>query len=249
MSAKVLTLDIETSPLVCYTWGLKNQFISIGQIIEPTRLLCFGAKWLHEKRVQHFSEWADGKQGMLDAAHSLITEADVIVGYNHRSFDMKHFTREFMEAHMPPPSPVSTVDLYVESRQAFFPSHKLQFVSTALGLDGKLGHTGFQLWVDVLAGDPKAQRLMERYCKQDVKVTEELYLQMLPYLKSQPNAALYADDESDEIACPKCESANVVKQGYKYTTLGKFQQFQCLACGSWSRGKRNLRAIDLRSAS
>lgn len=246
---KVLTLDCETSPMVCYSWGLKNQFISIGQIIEPTRLLCFGAKWLHEKRVQHYSEWVDGKQGMLDAAHRLISEADVIVGFNHRSFDMKHFTREFMEAGMTPPSPVQLVDLYLESRQAFFPSHKLQWVSTRLGLEGKLSHTGFKLWADVLAGDPKAQRLMERYCKQDVSVTEELYREMLPWLKSQPTASLYADDESDELKCPKCDSPSITRQGFKYTKVGKYQAYRCSGCGGWSQGRKNFATTDLRSVS
>ncbi|MCW2843337.1 MAG: hypothetical protein JWN22_1253 [Nocardioides sp.] len=245
---KVLTLDLETSPLLVYTWGLRNQFISIGQIVEPTRVLCFGAKWLHERRVQHFSEWADGKQGMLDAAHRLISEADMIVGYNHRSFDMKHLTREFMEAHMPPPSPVQTVDLYREATQAYFPSHKLQYVSTALGLEGKLGHTGFKLWIDVMAGDEKAQRLMERYCKQDVALTEKLYTEMLPYLKSLPNAALYLDDESNAPICPRCASTELTRQGFNYTRLGKFQQFRCGGCGSWSRGKKNLRIPEIRGA-
>lgn len=243
---KVLTLDIETSPLVCYTWGLKNQFIGINQIIEPTRILCFAAKWLDEKRVQFYSEWTTGKQEMLDAAHSLVSEADVIVGYNHRSFDMKHFTREFMEAHMAPPPPVPTVDLFRESLQAYFPSHKLDYVSQALGLEGKLGHTGFQMWTDVLNGDEKARRLFERYCKQDVVLTEKLYLEMLPYLKTQPIAALYTDDDADIVACPKCGTETLQRRGFAFTRMGKFVRYQCTDCGSWSRGKKNLKAVDVR---
>lgn len=246
MSAKILTLDIETAPHLVYTWGLKKQFIGINQIVQPTRMLCFGAKWLHEKRVRMHSEWVDGKQGMLDAAHALLCEADVVVGYNHRSFDMKHFTREFMEAKMPPPSPVATVDLFRESLQGFFPSYKLDYVSQALGLEGKFSHSGFALWRGVMDGDPKSQREMLTYCKQDVALTEKLYVEMLPYLKSAPVHALYTDDEADALLCPKCGSEDLTRQGFKYTTLGKFAQYQCRGCGGWSRGKKNLKAVEVR---
>lgn len=243
---KVLTLDLETAPNLVYTWGLRNQFIAINQIVKPTRVTCFGAKWLHEKRVQFFSEWADGKQGMLDAAHRLLSEADVVVGYNHKGFDMKHLTREFMEAHMPPPPPVATVDLFREALQGYWPSAKLQWVSTALGLEGKEQHSGFSLWRGIEDGDPKARRKMASYCKQDVALTERLYLEMLPYLKSQPLQALYVNDEVDELTCPKCPDGQLQRRGFAYTRLGKFARFQCQSCGGWGRGKKNLKAIDTR---
>ncbi|WP_068119320.1 ribonuclease H-like domain-containing protein, partial [Nocardioides massiliensis] len=201
---RVLVTDIETSPILAYTWGLRNQFISIDQIVEPTRMLCFAAKWVGEKKTVFYSEFHHSREEMVEAAWKLIDEADVVVGYNHKSFDMRHFTREFMEAGMPPPSPVKLVDLYREARQAYFPSHKLQYVSTAVGLEGKLSHTGFKLWTQCLAGDPKAWNLFKRYNVQDVKVTEELYHKLLPYLKTLPISSLYADDESGAANCPKC---------------------------------------------
>ena len=248
-SARVLVYDIECSPAITYKWSLRDEYTPIEFILEDPRILCIGAKWLGEKRVSLLSEWEHGRLGMLQGIHDLFSSADVVAGFNSRGFDTPWVMGELAREHFNPPSPFSEVDLFRESKRFRFISHKLQYVSTALGLDGKLSTGGISLWKEVLAGDPKARAKMARYCKQDVQLTDDLYMRMFPWLKTAPNQALYVDDESDETACPKCESANVIKQGYKYTTLGKFQQFQCLACGSWSRGKKNLRAIDLRSAS
>lgn len=37
---RVLTLDIETSPLKKYSWGLRNDYGNIGEIIEDPEILC-----------------------------------------------------------------------------------------------------------------------------------------------------------------------------------------------------------------
>ena len=83
---RILTLDIETSPNIVYAWGIWNQNIATSQLIEPSRVLCFAAKWLDRKRVEFYSE-QDGRDEMLRAVWSMIDEADVIVGYNHVKFD------------------------------------------------------------------------------------------------------------------------------------------------------------------
>jgi hypothetical protein len=48
---KTLFLDIETTPMQVYAWGLFDQNISIDQIIKSTEMLCFGARWLDGKKV------------------------------------------------------------------------------------------------------------------------------------------------------------------------------------------------------
>lgn len=250
MTARVLVYDIECSPIVAYTWDLKPYRLPIDNIVENPRILCIGAQWLGEKRVQLYSEWQHGREGMLENIHRLFSEADVVAGFNSKSFDTPWVLGELArEGHMPP-APFSQVDLYREARSSWrWPSMRLQYVAESLGLGSKMSTGGFGLWRAVLAGDEKAQAKMGRYCKQDVRLTAELYEKMLPWLKTAPNQALYADDEADVLSCPKCESTDVTRQGYSYTKLGKYLQLRCKACGGWSRGKKNLLAADLRSAS
>jgi uncharacterized protein YprB with RNaseH-like and TPR domain len=179
---KILMLDIETTPIKAYVWGLWDQNISIDQIIEPTEMLCFGARWLGSKKVIFKSVHHDGKQAMLDELHKLMDEADVLVGWNSAAFDHKHINREFLENGMQPPSPVKDLDLMSVTKANFqFPSNKLDYVAQRLGVGAKVKHSGFSLWIRCMEGDSKAWAEMKKYQIQDVNLLIDLYYELLPW--------------------------------------------------------------------
>lgn len=179
---KILMLDIETTPIKAYVWGLWDQNVSIDQIIEPTEMLCFGARWLGSKKVIFKSVHHDGKQAMLDELHKLMDEADVLVGWNSAAFDHKHINREFLENGMQPPSPVKDLDLMSVTKANFqFPSNKLDYVAQRLGVGAKVKHSGFSLWIRCMEGDTKAWAEMKKYQVQDVNLLIDLYYELLPW--------------------------------------------------------------------
>lgn len=179
---KTLFLDIETTPMQVYAWGLWDQNISIDQIIKSTEMLCFGARWLGEKKVIFKSVHHDGKEEMLKELHKLMDEADVLVGWNSAAFDHKHINREFLEAGMAPPSPVKDLDLMSITKANFlFPSNKLDYVAQKLEVGAKVKHSGFKLWLDCMAGDKKAWKMMKEYQVQDVNLLLDLYDILLPW--------------------------------------------------------------------
>lgn len=241
---RILTLDIETSPAIAYTFGTRNVFISNEQIIEPTRTLCVGVKWLGEP-VRVLSEWDIGHDRMIEELWNLLNEADAVVTYNGNSFDVPHINREFVELGLLPPSPYAKIDLYMTVRSKFrFISGKLAWVVERLNLGGKMATGGFSLWADVMAGDEAAERKMARYCAMDVKITERLYKEIKPWITNHPNEALYGNKPH---ACPKCGSSSLTKRGWSYTNVSAFQQFQCKSCGSYSRSGKRLASTDLRT--
>jgi uncharacterized protein YprB with RNaseH-like and TPR domain len=179
---KTLYLDIETTPIKAYVWGLWDQNVSIDQIIEPTEMLCFGARWGGSKKVIFKSVHHDGKKAMLEELHALMEEADVLVGWNSAAFDHKHINREFLENGMTPPSPVKDLDLMSVVKANFqFPSNKLDYVAQKLGVGAKVKHSGFSLWIKCMAGDPKAWVEMKKYQIQDVNLLIDLYDILLPW--------------------------------------------------------------------
>ena len=185
---KILMLDIETTPIKAYVWGLWDQNISIDQIIEPTEMLCFGARWLGSKKVIFKSVHHDGKQAMLDELHKLMNEADVLVGWNSAAFDHKHINREFLENGMQPPSPVKDLDLMSVTKANFqFPSNKLDYVAQRLGVGAKVKHSGFSLWIRCMEGDSKAWAEMKKYQVQDVNLLIDLYYELLPWFVGKGN--------------------------------------------------------------
>ncbi len=99
---RLLFLDIETSPTSAYTWDLFNAFIGVDQIIEPTKMICWAAKWKGDRTMMFRSVHDDD---MVEAAWELFDQADAIVTYNGKRFDIPHMNREFLEAGLPPPSP------------------------------------------------------------------------------------------------------------------------------------------------
>lgn len=195
---KILLLDIETTPLQVYTWGLWDQNIGINQIIKSTEMMCFGAKWLGQKSVTFKSVQHDGKKAMLEELHKLMDEADVLVGWNSASFDHKHINREFLENGMEPPSPVKDLDLMTIVKANFqFPSNKLDYVAQKLGVGAKVKHSGFELWIKCMDGDDKAWREMKKYQIQDVQLLDSLYDILLPWF---PGSGSVTSKERQDLA-------------------------------------------------
>lgn len=244
---KILFLDLETSPNMAYVWGLWQQNVSINQMISSTEVICFGARWLGEKKVIFKSVHHDGKQEMLDTLWQLVNEADVLVGWNSQSFDSKHIKRELLENGYTPPSPYKELDLMRVVRSQFkFPSNKLDYVAQKLGVGAKVKHSGFDLWVSCMAGDNKAWTEMKKYQIQDVNLLIDLYDKLLPWIKNHPNKALH-DDIAD--GCPNCASTNMERRGFSYTVAGKYQRYQCRNCGKWTRGTSLIAKTSITSAS
>lgn len=179
-----------------YTWGLWDQNIGINQIIKSTEMLCFGAKWLGQKKVIFRSVHHDGKKAMLEELHKLMDEADVLVGWNSAAFDHKHINREFVENGMAPPSPVKDLDLMSVTKANFqFPSNKLDYVSQKLGVGAKVKHSGFELWLGCMEGDSKSWGEMKKYQIQDVQLLDNLYKILLPWFSASGSVTLKEKQE------------------------------------------------------
>lgn len=206
-------------------------------------MLCFAAKWFDEKKVHYASEFHNGQGIMLEALWELLDGADAVVHYNGTSFDIPHINREFVRAGYGPPSPYAQIDLWRTVRSQFrFMSNKLDSVAQALEIGSKAEHEGFDLWKKCLDGDEAAWGRMKRYNIQDVRLTEDLYTQLRPWLKGHPSVNLV---DGKQQGCPSCGSPSLTKRGFARTRVSTFQQYQCGDCGSYSRGSRRVDSVDI----
>ena len=209
-------------------------------IVEPTRVLCWAAKWLNDEKVCFRNE---KRQDFLQKIWSLIDEADAIIHYNGRAFDMKHLNREFLLAGMPPPSSYTDIDLLLTMRKKFkMASNKLEWVSIQLGYEGKIQHRGIQLWIDCQEKNlPKAWREMKEYNIRDVTEMEPIYYDLLPWIDNHPNWGHYVDND---LVCRNCGSGKVKKDGIERRTIVPYQRYRCTNCRRPVRSRRKLKTVN-----
>jgi DNA polymerase elongation subunit (family B)/predicted RNA-binding Zn-ribbon protein involved in translation (DUF1610 family) len=227
---KVLILDIENTFILGGVWGLWGENIGLDQILDGGHVLSYAFKWYGERGGIVFRRSTD--VDFLSTLHNALSTADAVVTYNGKRHDVPLINREFIKAGYAPPAPFKHIDL-IESikRQFKFPSNKLAWVLKELGLPAKEEHEGFPLWIKVIQGDEKAWKRMERYNVQDVRVTEQLYTAILPWILNHPNHNLYGAS----LACPNCGSVHLHSRGLAHTLTQSYRRYQCVDCGKWSR--------------
>lgn len=238
-----LVVDIETFPALGYAWDVHEaRFL---RTVENTSIAAFCAKWIGGKSITRCLADYEGYRGegdrddraLLTELWPLLNDAHIVIAHNGIRFDRKKINYRFMVNGFGPPSPYKLVDTYRESASVSgFDSHRLNELCRLLGIGEKLRTGGADLWFDCLAGRPAAWKRMRRYNTRDVDLTEELYLLLLPWMLNHPNVGAYTGISS----CPKCGSTKLVPDRVSVASTRKYQRFQCVECGSWSRSSEKL---------
>jgi hypothetical protein len=250
-SAKVLILDIETAPMSAYVWGIWNQNVGTHQIKSDWFCLTWAAKWLFEDKVYSAKLKPDevanqDDKRIIEGIWKLLNEADIVIAHNAVKFDIPRLNSRFIINDLHPPLPYQIIDTLVHIRRQFgFTSNKLDYVNKLLNLERKK-ETSFELWDNCMKGDRKALKEMEDYNVQDVRILEETYLQIRPWIKPHPNMGLFILDETEQ-RCPSCGSSELQDQGKCYNTSANiYELIRCNNCNSISRKRRGAATIQLK---
>lgn len=243
--ARILIYDIETSPLITYSWQIWQA--DAIELIEDLQILCFAYKWLGEKKTHIVSQddlpgykpGVNNDKEVVKVLRDLFDEADAVVAHNGDAYDQKVSQARMMIHNLDRPSPYKQVDTKkVAKKYGRFTSNRLDFLTKSFGFEGKMATGGFATWKGCLAGDKKAWRIMKKYNKKDVEELEKLYLYLLPWIDNHPNMALISNSPD---ACPKCGSEKgFVLNGWHHTAVSKYRRLQCKNCKGNVQGKLNV---------
>lgn len=244
---KILVLDIETSPIVSYTWGLFDQNVALNQIKQDWFVLAWAAKWLGQpaSKIMYMDQSKEkdisNDKKLLEEVWKLLDEADIVLTQNGKRFDIKKLNARFLLQGMKPPSPFEQIDTLVIMKKYFaLTSNKLEFATDKLCTKyKKLKHAkfgGFELWKACLAGNKDAWKEMKKYNIWDVLSLEELYTKLQPW-ENTFNFNVYTDNL--DIKC-NCGSSNLKSNGIRTTKIGRFRRYKCADCGCWYQSKKNL---------
>lgn len=232
--ARVVLLDIETSPSVGYTWAKYDQ--NVIKQIRGWELLSFAYKELGRGKVKclarpDFKDRTD--KALVKEAWKILDGCDIVIAHNGDRFDISKLRAKFVAHGLPPTRPFKSIDTKKIAKAYFgFYSNSLNDIARDLGLGEKLETGGFELWEGCMAGDAKAWRKMRRYNAHDVVLLERVYLKLRAWHPQHPNLALF-DIAGSNGDCPVCKSDKVQRRGYHVLRLRRAARLHCQECGHW----------------
>lgn len=245
---RILLFDIETTPMISYTWGRWNQNVSLDQTIQESYMLCWSACWLSEDKV--FGDCLTSEEAVkcddsriIESLWYYVNEADILVAYNGVDFDVKKINGMFFLKGLNPPATYKVVDPCKIAKSKFnFSSNKLDALANYLGIPTKM-ETDFNLWKKCMSGDKESLNYMFEYNKKDVSILRQVYIKMLPYITNHPNVCNYIGETMACTHCGETEKYEKLEGYYYYTNTNKYQVYRCLTCGSLFRDRQALPLI------
>lgn len=229
---KRLFFDIETSPMIVYSWrtGYKLN-IPTDNIIEDWKVMCISYKWENEDKVYHLT-WDKNKcdKQMLIDFVKIMNEADECIAHNGDRFDIKKIRTRCIYHRIPMLPKYRTLDTLKKSRSSFvFDSNRLDYIAKYLKVGSKLEHDGFDMWVSCMKGDKKAMKKMLEYCDRDVVVLEDVYLAIQNYITNNTHAGVH--NGKLKASCPNCSSEDVNLYKTNLTAKGTIKRLmECNTC-------------------
>jgi uncharacterized protein YprB with RNaseH-like and TPR domain len=196
-----------------------------------------GEEKIHCKTQVHADKVWNDKE-LLKAIHEQLCKADYIVGHNVKAFDLKKLNARFILNGLRPATGFKIIDTLSIARKHFaFTSNKLEHLAKTLKCKNRKltrrKYDGFDLWDECLKGNKDAFRELAQYNMLDVKVLEEVYDKLMPF---DNKVSFHAHGSP---VCT-CGNKNYRKNGYQYTSKGKFQRWECVACGKEYKSGPNL---------
>ncbi len=245
--AKILVIDIETSPNLAYVWGAWKQNVGANQWVQKTDIMSYAAKWLGEDEVFYNDNRTGDDRIIVAEMFKLLDEADMIVAHNGQRFDMPRILGRGLVHGFKPPSPYKVLDTLLVARREFaFMSNTLAALCEELGLPLKSDHkkfVGFALWSECLKGNVEAWKEMKEYNIRDIVVLEALYLRLRPYMRHHPNV-VYQQEVDGRPQCAKCGSDHIQFRGWATTPIGTlYRRFQCMDCDGYGRVRWSERGV------
>jgi hypothetical protein len=245
---KIVVLDIETMPVLAQVWDIWDQNVGLNQIVKDWAILAFAYKELNapSNEVVYMDNRGakdlENDSKLLKALWKVMDEADVIIGQNSKAFDVKKINTRFAMNGMKPPSSFKQADTCLMAKKHFaFTSNKLEYLSDKLNTKYKKsshkkfpGHT---LWSQCIKGNKEAWNAMKAYNIFDVLATEELFNKLKAW-ENPINYDLYTAEGAPNVC--SCGNKRFLKNGYFYSSQGKFQRYKCSECNSETRDKVNL---------
>lgn len=244
---RIVVFDIETLPIlseVLKVWPGLSNYPGLTLKASHNSIICAGWKVVGEKKVNCIDAWdfpawekdVNNDKALCKALYDVLMGADAVITQNGKRFDWKFLQTRLMIHGLPPLPKTPHIDTKQEAKKHLMMfNNRLGTLGQHLCGDDKLENGGWNLWVDVHARKKKAMQLMTKYCKQDVVLTEKVFLELRPLISTIPNFNIFCPEYAGgKRVCPMCGSTRLKSQGWRHTKTRSYKRLRCLDCQGFS---------------
>lgn len=241
---RILILDVERLPGITqqYWWDrgdLKNRYVHYETIIRQPRTTIVCAKWYDDADVIQLAEWdKGGRSKFLRNVHSLLSQADIVVGHNIDNADLPWLAGDLhIEGGLPPLPPMKSIDTLKVLRKVFksgAPFKSLDAICQILGIPSKVDRYDREAMERAVSEKSVEDReRLTAYCVGDVIATQALLDWVRPHLPNPP--ALFVDGKDSLTTCHRCgHDTEPIPRRYVASVL-TYSMRRCTHCGGHSR--------------
>jgi predicted PolB exonuclease-like 3'-5' exonuclease len=242
-----LFYDIETSFGIYCNFGQGwNKTIGMHDEIVDPKIICISFKWEDENKVNTL-EWDKGDdRKLIESFIKVLDVADDIIAHNGDGFDLPWIRGRAIKHGIPMRWDYPITDTLKMARKRAgkgfkFQSNRLDYIAKYLGVGRKI-KSDMQWWKDITfpcflpelfpmtKTYDKAMDNMTKYCEMDVKVLQDVYHTLTPYVEHKHHAAIILGGNVWD--CPRCGSDDVYKRGVTVSKMGiRRKRMSCNDCG------------------
>lgn len=258
---RTIALDVEMSFNVSYHYDQWGTNIPWTHIKQRQFMISAAWQWIGQDDIYSVSVLDDPKRFKKDHTDDYhviktlkeeIKNADAVIAYNGRKFDVKEINTGFVKHDLGPSHDYVILDpiQIARSKFRFKGGNSLANLCDFLELDVQKGKVELSDWIGATEGNEASINKIVKYNKNDIPPMVGVWDKIKAYAPAKINMNHWAqfDQKTGEPfdICPGCGSPNLERRGFALTRAGKFQRYQCKTCGQWSRGKKNIRGVNIR---
>lgn len=136
-----------------------------------------------DKKYRNKKDMADDSQ-LAVAIRNELEQYDLLVGHNSKLFDRKFLNARLLHAGERPAPSQWHIDTMWIIRSHIRASSKLALAQNFMGLPEEKTPITWDDWMRGMAFDRAAMDNIVQHCEQDVKVLEQAYWRLLPYVRT-----------------------------------------------------------------
>lgn len=213
-------------------------------------VLCVGFKTVGKGKpeVMNILDYLNSSGDLIRAEKKLLKdvtkkllEADVWLAHYGCYYDLPFINTRLLYHGLPilPPN-FSLIDTWRISRNRLkLRNNRLKTIQEFLNLPSEKNAIKPEQWLRALGGHRPSMDYIVEHCKRDVLVLEEAYERLKPLVLDHPNRGL-VDGRG---GCSVCGANKLQKRGFHITRTRKYQRYQCLSCGAWSKSVKPIQIL------